>query len=447
MPTPIKMPQLGETVVEGTVSRWLKQPGDRVERQESLLEISTDKIDTEIPAPAAGTLLQITAQEGQTVRVGTIIGYIGAPGEVATGDWGSATGDWGSATGERGSATGNDSSPISVPQSPFADPRSPLPKPTGRAFVSPVVARIAAKHSLNLDSITGTGLHGRVTKKDVEQHLATGDRGKATGERGLETGDAPSPIPDPQSPLPSLLSPIPDPHSPIPTPLTPMRRAIAEHMERSVRTSPHVMALWEADMTAVVRHREAHKAELAANGIDLTFTPYFVAAVAESLRAHPQVNSSFSAEGLLLHRRIHIGVAVAVAGGLLVPVIRDADELNLAGLSRAVNDLAERARGNKLSPDELQGGTFTVTNHGVSGSLLGTPIINQPQAGILGIGKIEKRPVVRSGGHPLLPSADDAIVIRPMCYLSFSFDHRILDGAQADGFVERVVEVLENWKQ
>ena len=224
-----------------------------------------------------------------------------------------------------------------------------------------------------------------------------------------------------------------------------MRRAIAEHMERSVRTSPHVMALWEADMTAVVRHREAHKAELAAKGIDLTFTPYFVAAVAEALRANPQVNSSLTPEGLLLHRRVHIGVAVAVTGGLLVPVIRDADELNLAGLSRAVNDLAARARATKLSPDELQGGTFTVTNHGVSGSLLGTPIINQPQAGILGIGKISKRAVVRSGGHPLLPSADDAIVIRPMCYLSFSFDHRVLDGAEADGFVGKVVEVLENW--
>jgi 2-oxoisovalerate dehydrogenase E2 component (dihydrolipoyl transacylase) len=412
MPTPIKMPQLGETVVEGTVSRWLKQPGDRVERQEIVLEISTDKIDTEIPAPAAGTLLEVLAKEGQTVRVGTIIGYIGAPGEAVISEQLPVT----SAPSSRPS-----------PQPPVPTPQSPTAKPTGREFISPVVARMAAEHSLNLDRITGTGLHGRVTKKDVEKFLGTGDR-------GVEIGKAASPLPSPQSPIPNLQS------------LTPMRRAIAEHMERSVRTSPHVMALWEADMTAVVRHREAHKAEYAAKGIDLTFTPYFVAAVAEALRANPQVNSSFTADRLLFHPRIHIGVAVAVSGGLLVPVIRDADELNLAGLSRAVNDLAERARVNKLTPDELQGGTFTVTNHGVSGSLLGTPIINQPQAGILGIGKIEKRPVVRSGGHPLLPSADDAIVIRPMCYLSFSFDHRILDGAEADGFVGRVVEVLENWK-
>ncbi|MBI3959891.1 MAG: 2-oxo acid dehydrogenase subunit E2 [Chloroflexi bacterium] len=418
MPTPIKMPQLGETVVEGTVSRWLKQPGDRVERQESLLEISTDKIDTEIPAPAAGTLLQITAREGQTVRVGTVIGYIGAPGEAVSSEQLSVASPQ--------SPIASRQSPVANRQSPVAVPQSPIAKPTGRAFVSPVVARMAAEHSLELDRITGTGLHGRVTKKDVENFLATGERRLANG------GKTP--------PIPSRRSPVATPQ-----PLTAMRRAIAEHMERSVRTSPHVMSLYEADMTAVVHHRESHKAAYAEKGIDLTFTPYFVAAVAEALRANPEVNSSFTAEGLLLHRRIHVGVAVAVAGGLLVPVIRDADELNLAGLSRAVNDLAERARGNKLSPDEVQGGTFTVTNHGVSGSLLGTPIINQPQAGILGIGKIAKRAVVRSGGHPLLPSADDAIVIRPMCYLSFSFDHRILNGAEADRFVGRVVELLENW--
>jgi len=399
------MPQLGETVVEGTVARWLKQPGDRVERQEIVLEISTDKIDTEIPSPAAGTLLQIIAAEGETVHVGAVIGYIGAPGEEVSGEQ---------------SAVISEQSPATSPQSPDPSPQSPVAKPTGRAFVSPVVARMAAEHSLDLEQIDGTGLHGRVTKQDVERFL------QANGERRSAIEEEPSPLADLQS-------------------LTPMRRAIAEHMQRSVRTSPHVMSLFEADMTAVVRHRESHRAEFNAKGIDLTFTPYFVAATAAALRAHPEVNSSFSAEGLLIQRRIHIGVAVAVPGGLVVPVIRDADELNLAGLARAVNDLGERARGNRLTPDELQGGTFTITNHGVGGSLLGTPIINQPQAGILGIGKISKRAVVRSGGHPLLPSADDAIVIRPLCYLSFSFDHRVLNGAEADGFVGRVVEILENW--
>jgi len=417
MPTPIKMPQLGETVVEGTVARWLKQPGDRVERQEIVLEISTDKIDTEIPAPAAGTLLQITAAEGQTVRVGTVIGYIGAPGEAVTSEQSSVSSEQLPVTGEQ--------LPAADAQYPIPNTQSPPAKPTGREFISPVVARMAAEHSLDLDKISGTGLHGRVTKKDVEGYL---EEMKRLEIRRLEIEET-----TPISQSPNLQS------------LSPMRRAIAEHMERSVRTSPHVMSLYEADMTAVVRHREAHKAEYAAKGIDLTFTPYFVAAVAAALRANPQVNSSFTPDGFLRHPRIHIGVAVAVPDGLLVPVIRDADERNLAGLARAVNDLAERARQGKLSPDELQGGTFTVTNHGVSGSLLGTPILNQPQAAILGIGKIAKRPVVRSGGHPLLPDADDAIVIRPMCYLSLSFDHRILNGAEADGFGVGVVEILEKW--
>ncbi len=224
-----------------------------------------------------------------------------------------------------------------------------------------------------------------------------------------------------------------------------MRRAIAEHMSRSVRTSPHVTTLHEVDMTAVVRHREAYKSQFAQKGVRLTFTPYFVAAVAEALRAFPAVNSRFGDTGIIRNRRVHMGVAVAVDEGLLVPVIRDADERNLAGLARAVNDVADRARTHRLSPDELRGGTFTITNHGMGGSLLATPIINQPQAGILGVGAIVKRPVVRSGGHPLLPSADDAIVIRPMCYLSFSFDHRILDGAEADAFVVKVKESLEKW--
>lgn len=411
MPTPIKMPQLGETVVEGTVARWLKQPGDRVQRQEIVLEISTDKIDTEIPAPVAGTLLQVLAYEGQTVRVGTIIAYIGAPGEVV----------------ETPTQRSPAAQPVPRPPSPVSNLQSPPAKPSGRAFVSPVVARMAAKHSLDLEQIPGTGLKGRVTKKDVLAWLEESDVREAIAEEKV------SPLPTPQPPVSDF------------TPLSAMRRAIAEHMERSVRTSPHVMSLFEADMTAVVRHREEHKGDFAAKGIDLTFTPYFVAAVAAALREHPQVNSSFTPAGFLLHRRVHVGVAVAVAGGLLVPVIRDADELNLAGLARAVNDLASRARSNKLSPDELQGGTFTVTNHGTGGSLLGTPIINQPQAAILGIGKIVKRAVVRSGGHPLLPSADDAVLIRPMCYLSFAFDHRVLNGAEADGFVGRVVEVLENW--
>ncbi|MEZ4831058.1 MAG: 2-oxo acid dehydrogenase subunit E2 [Caldilineaceae bacterium] len=212
-----------------------------------------------------------------------------------------------------------------------------------------------------------------------------------------------------------------------------------------MRTAPHVTTIHEVDMTAVVRHREEVKGALAAKGVRLTFTPYFVVAAAAALQAVPQANSHFHEDSLIVNPRVHIGVAVAVNDGLLVPVIRDADERNLSGLARAVNDLSTRARSGQLQPDEMQGGTFTITNHGVAGSLVATPIIHQPQSGILGVGAIVKRPVVRSGGHPLLPNADDAIVIRPMCYLSFSFDHRVLNGAEADEFVSKVKTVLENW--
>ena len=306
---------------------------------------------------------------------------------------------------------------------------APLQKPAGRAFVSPVVARISAENNIDLAEVTGTGRQGRVTRKDL---LAFIDARKRQ-----------VPAPAAQSDAALGEDERLQPHSTI-------RKAIAEHMVRSVHTSPHVVTVHEADMTAVVRHRAVHKELFAQKEIGLTFTPYFVAAVASALRSHPTVNSRWTNAGLVLSRRIHVGVAVAVADGLVVPVIRDADERSLQGLARAVNDLAHRARHGELAPDELRGGTFTVTNHGVSGSLLGTPIINQPQAAILGIGNITKRAVVRSGpvapsADPLLPSADDTISIRPMCYLSFAFDHRILDGVNADRFLVDVVTRLEEF--
>jgi 2-oxoisovalerate dehydrogenase E2 component (dihydrolipoyl transacylase) len=305
---------------------------------------------------------------------------------------------------------------------------------------------MASEHNVDLAQVEGTGLHGRITKKDVLAYLErpkVDDGRRTTDDRRRTTDDrrqaAEEQRPEVVEPAPAGLAP-----DEVLQPLTAMRRAIAEHMTRSVRTSPHVTTIHEVDMTAVVRHRESEKAALAARGIRLTYTAYFVAAVAEALRASPKVNSRFTGEDIVLNRRVHIGVAVSVPDGLLVPVIRDADERNLAGLARAVSDVAERARQGRLSPEELRGGTFTITNHSMGGSLLATPIINQPQAGILGIGAIVKRPVVR-GSHSLLPSADDAIVIRPMCYLSFSFDHRILDGAEADEFVTTVKNALEKW--
>ena len=415
MPTPVKMPQLGETVFEGTVARWLKRPGDAVERQEPLLDITTDKIDTEVPAPAAGVLLEILAAEGATVEVGSIIAYIGDEGESTEETAPSR-------------AVGEDAAPAATPSQPRGsrgkEVSAPIERPAGRAFVSPVVARISAENNVDLSEVKGTGRQGRVTRKDLLAFIDARKR-QLPAQAALAEDE--------------LLQP----HSTI-------RKAIAEHMVRSVRTSPHVVTVHEADMTAVVRHRAGHKESFAQQEIGLTFTPYFVAAVASALRRHPTVNSRWTDAGLALSRRIHVGVAVALPDGLVVPVIRDADELSLQGLARAVNDLAGRARRGGLKPDELRGGTFTLTNHGVSGSLLGTPIINQPQAAILGIGNITKRAVVRSGpvgpaGDPLLPSADDTLSIRPMCYLSLAFDHRILDGVNADRFLVDVVRRLEEF--
>ena len=431
MPVPVTMPKLGETVVDGTVARWHKRPGEHVDKLEPLLDISTDKIDTEVPSPAAGTLTQIVVEEGATVEAGTVLAYIDDGAEI-----------------DEGRKTEDEPATALASTDKAAEDSA---RPQGRTYISPVVARMAAEHNIDLDQVTGSGLHGRITKKDVLAHI--GEKGLVIGDRAVDrgqgTGDKRAIIADPvtQSPSHRPTHPQRDPNhqSPITNPLSSMRRAIAEHMTRSVRTSPHVTTIHEVDMTAVVRHREEVKGALAAKGVRLTFTPYFVAATAAALQAVPRANSRFSEDGLIFNPRVHIGVAVAVDDGLLVPVIRDADERNLTGLARAVNDVAERARQGKLQPDELQGGTFTLTNHGVAGSLVATPIINQPQSGILGIGAIVKRPVVRSGGHPLLPSADDAIVIRPMCYLSFSFDHRVLDGAEADEFVGKVKTILENW--
>ncbi len=421
MPTPVKMPQLGETVFEGTVARWLKQPGETVERQEPLLDITTDKIDTEVPAPAAGILLKVLAAEGTTVQVGSVIAYIGDQGEEN---------DIQEPPQEAGETLEIAQSPeeaSSHPASSAPTDAAPAPRPEGRAFVSPVVARISAEHNIDLADVQGSGRQGRVTKRDLLAFIDARNRRP--------------PATHPASGEDEILQPLSN-----------MRRMIAEHMSRSVRASPHVVTIFEADMTAVVRHRAARKAALAQKGIGLSFTPYFVAAVAAALRDNPTVNSRWTDAGLMLSRRIHVGIAAAVPDGLVVPVIRDADELNLLGLARAVNDLAERARRGELSPDEVRGGTFTVTNHGTSGSLLGTPIINQPQAAILGVGKISKRAVVNSGARtdgapadPLLPSPDDSISIRPMCYLSLAFDHRILDGLAADTFLSDIVDRLQNW--
>ncbi len=420
-PTPVVMPRLGETVVEGTVARWFKTLGDPVAKLEPLLAISTDKIDTEVPAPATGILLAIHVAEGVTVEAGTVLAIIGNADDALPTPATEMQSPPDAALARAGAAA-------QVAAAPAVEKQLPE-RPMGRRYISPVVKRLVQEHGIDIAQVTGTGLGGRVTRQDVVAHMAA-----QTSARGAPRADAAG-------------------SGETLHPLTPMRRAIAQHMVQSVRTSPHVATIFEVDMTAVVRHRETHKQAYAARGVRLSYTPYFVAAVAVALRAHAHVNSRYTEAGIVEVHPIHIGVAVALpgrgadTGGLIAPVIRNADALDLPALARAVDDLATRARTNSLSPDDLQGGTFTLTNHGVGGSLIGTPIINQPQAAILGVGAIAKRPVVRASGPSLLPSADDAIVIRPMCYLTLSFDHRILDGAAADAFMRAVAAGLEGWAE
>ncbi|MGQ9611561.1 MAG: dihydrolipoamide acetyltransferase family protein [Chloroflexus sp.] len=447
----IKMPQLGESVTEGTVGRWLKRPGDPVAKYEPLLEVVTDKVDTEVPAPEAGVLHEILVPEGETVRVGTVIARLAPAGATVPATPASAP----AATTVAATASATTTVTATVAP-PVADGRN--------TYLSPVVARLLSEHNLDPGQIRGTGQGGRITKQDVLHFLAERQRQPSApvaapvAPTPVATPPAPAPAPAPVSPTPAPApAPAPAPVSPTPAPapapatfdipadaelvpLTPMRRSIAEHMVRSVRTSPHVTTVMEVDLSRVIAHRAAHQEAFSRQGVRLTMTSYFVMATVAGLQAVPVFNGSFTDQGIILHRRINIGVAVALQEGLLVPVIPDADEKNLLGLARAVNDLAERARTKRLRPEETQGGTFTITNHGVTGSLFATPIINQPQAGILGVGAIVKRPVV------ITQNGLDAIAIRPLCYLSFTFDHRIADGATADQFLATVKKRLEEWE-
>jgi 2-oxoglutarate dehydrogenase E2 component (dihydrolipoamide succinyltransferase) len=420
MATEVLMPQLGESIVEGTVARWLVAVGQLVQQDQPLLQITTDKVDTELSAPARGVLAEILVTEGQTVAKGTVLAII----EEATDFRGSV-------------ADGRQQAPAVrsvTASSVFASRSAP-----GLAFITPAVSRLAVELGVDLAQIIGTGAGGRITKKDVLAYVATpAPREPLAGPDAspLATEPAANAPPSPDAPQPGDRSVVP---------LSPMRRAIARNMALSVQTAPQVTTVIEADLTQVVAVRGRLSEEFERQGVRLTFTPFFIQALVAGLRAVPEANSTFREDALLLYRRIHIGVAVALADGLIVPVIRDADERSLLGLARAVSDLAERAHTGQLAPDEVQGGTCTLTNHGVSGSLLATPIIVQPQAGILGVGAIQKRPVVIARSQSLLPDAGDAIAIRPMVYLSFTFDHRVLDGATADRFLVAVKCCLEEY--
>jgi 2-oxoglutarate dehydrogenase E2 component (dihydrolipoamide succinyltransferase) len=424
MPIQVLMPQLGESVVEGTISKWLKEIGDEVKEFEPLLEVITDKVDTEIPSPAEGTILAILVTEGTTVNAGSTLAWIGAEGEAIP-------------DCEESPPSITETEPVRADPVSMVHPAPspPVTKP-GRnndlGFISPVVAKISHQEGVDLSLVNGTGQGGRITKKDVLAYLKQREQIAPGGVRMLEGTSPPSETAAPGDP-PITKDVLPGeilPH-------TIVRRSIADHMVRSKHTSPHVTTVMEADLKNVVDHRQSNKALFSQDGINLTFTAYFISAAVTALKKYPIVNSSWLDEGIKIHHNLNIGMATALGEeGLIVPVIKNADRLSLLGLARTINDLAFRARNHKLEPDEVQGGTFTITNHGTSGSLFASPIINQPQAAILGVGVVEKRVVV----------IDDAIAIRPMVYLSLTFDHRILDGAIADYFLGKVVESLQDWK-
>lgn len=409
MATKVYVPRLGEGVDEVTVTKWLKQVGDSINELEPLLEVNTDKVDTEIPAPATGTVLQIIAQEGTPAKVGELLAVIGKPGEAVD-----------SSIPAVDSKVESDALNLSKGQKSETKPSTLDLRPaTDLGFISPVVAKIAAEHGVNLSQVNGTGLSGRITKNDVLAFVE-GQKSKVEGQK-------------PANLQPATFKPTEGDqlikHSS-------MRKSIAQHMVESKHTSPHVLTVMEADMSRVAKHRAANKSAFERDGVNLTFTAYFMMAIVAGLKAYPQTNSSWTDEGLLVHKNVNLGMAVSLGeDGLIVPVIKKAEDLSLLAMARAVNDLANRARTKKLQPDDVKGGTFTLTNHGVSGSLFAFPVINQPQAGILGVGAMQKRVVV----------IDDAIAIRPMVYMSFVFDHRILDGASADWFLAKVKETLENW--
>jgi pyruvate/2-oxoglutarate dehydrogenase complex dihydrolipoamide acyltransferase (E2) component len=410
----IILPEMGEGVIEGTLTRWLVKEGDSVQEFEPVAEVETDKVTTELLSEVSGVVLELRVAEGEVVPVEGVVAVIGQQGEEIT--------------------------PGSPPKEHASNGQNQEPRVhTDRKYhgrISPLVGRIAAEHNVDLNQVPGTGKNGRITKRDILAYIGEhvrqeSQKAPAQEAQGEEEGPTTSvQLREKPAGEKFILAPGDELLA-----LDSMRRAIADHMLRSKQTSPHVTTVFEFDFSAVARHRAQHKERFLQDGARLTFTVYVVAAVVQALKEHPLANSKWTDEGILLKRPINIGMAVAIPDGLIVPVIKNADGLNLLGLARTINDLTERARNKALKPDDVQGGTFSITNHGTSGSLLATPIINQPQAGILGIGKIEKRVKV----------IDDAIAIRPLAYASFTFDHRILDGATADAFVSSVKDTIENW--
>jgi 2-oxoglutarate dehydrogenase E2 component (dihydrolipoamide succinyltransferase) len=431
MPTNVIMPQMGESVAEGTITKWLRKAGEHVDRDQPLFEISTDKVDAEIPSPAAGTLSQILVKENETVAVNTVVAVIDGEGAGVAAPAAEAGEEVAAPPAPAAALPPAPAATLSVPTAAGA-PSAPTAPAEVRS--SPLVRRIAHDYHVDLTQIRGTGLGGRISKKDILAYVE--QRQSATAGR---TSAARQPL---VQPPPATVQPTPSASTLAgPTqvvPMTPMRRQIAEHMVTSKRTSAHVYTVFEVEMSKVVEARERQREEFERRyGFKLTYTPFFVRAAVEAIKQIPVINSSVDGTNLIYKRNVNVGIAVALETGLIVPVIKRADEKNFLGIARAVQDLAERARNKRLSVEDVQGGTFTITNPGSFGGLFGLPIINQPQVAILGVGAIEKRPVVR----------DDAIAIRAMAYLSLSYDHRVIDGAVGEKFLGHIKQTLENWDE
>ena len=405
MPTPVVMPQMGESIAEGTIVRWIKKVGESVERDEPLFEISTDKVDAEIPSPAAGVLTDIKVKEGETVAVNSVVAEIGQPNEVRE-------------AGPTKQQADGQTTPAPTPadKTVRAVP-SAQPSDNGRRRSSPLVRRIAKEHNVDIAQIAGSGIGGRVTKHDILGYIERGD-----------VRPSPSPAPDvreARKPERAAADRIEK--------LSVMRKKIAEHMVLSKQTSAHVHSVFHVNFSTIEKLRQQKRAEYEQAGVKLTYMAFIARVVVEALHRHPILNASIDGDNVIYKKDINLGIAVALDDGLIVPVIKNADEKNVLGLSRAIVDVAERARAKRLSPDEVRGGTFTITNPGQFGAQFGMPIINQPQVAILGVGTIEKRPVVN----------DDAIGIRTMAYLTLGYDHRLVDGAVADAFMADVKQRLE----
>jgi len=491
--TDVIMPQMGESIAEGTVTKWMKKVGDTVERDEPLFEISTDKVDAEIPAPAAGVLSEIRVPPGTTVAINTVVGIISAAGEAAVAPAAAAPAPAPAAPAPAAPVAAAPAAvapppPVAAapatPATPAPPAPAPAPAPTpapvaaaappapaapappaaekSRAEMtaeelrqsrsSPVVRKIAAEHHVDIREIPGTGISGRVTKQDILGHIETRAAAPAPAPAAATPVPAP-PAAAPQvttMPAPRAATPAPlvAETSPVPAyrpgerveivPMSPIRKKTAEHMVMSRRVSAHVSTVWEIDMSRIAQLRGKYRQSYEdRSGVKLTYLPFILKATVDALKSFPILNASVEGDAIVYKKDVNLGLAVALDWGLIVPVIRNADEKNVLGLARAVNDLADRARTKKLRVEEIQGGTFTVTNPGVFGSLFGTPIINQPQVAILGIGTIEKRPVVR----------DDAIAIRTMSYFALTFDHRIVDGADADRFMQQLKKGLQEFDE